>query len=140
MVGIEKYIKRTVGVVHKIRFCCAAEVNERVATQTTNENLQFFNHPALSRHLLLPSTFPPCQGVLCFVTEREPTNTLLATTTRRTSAQVKQDNARAAAAAVAAQRATSAAQAKQRSDVADLEDQVRKDEQEQQKHANRPDL
>lgn len=47
---------------------------------------------------------------------------------------------RAAAAAVAAETAATAAQAEQGSDVADLEDRVFKDKQEQQKHANHPDL
>ncbi|KAF8810237.1 hypothetical protein BYT27DRAFT_7209526 [Phlegmacium glaucopus] len=61
-------------------------------------------------------------------------------TTRRTPAQVKQDKACAAATAVAVGKAATAVQAKQRSEIADLEDRVRKDEQERQKHANRPDL
>lgn len=51
------------GTRNKVLF--GAEVNEGVATQTTRQKLTNFNHAASSHHLLLPSTFTPCPGVLC---------------------------------------------------------------------------
>jgi hypothetical protein len=74
------------------------------------------------------------------VANRDGTDILLNLQKRRTSAEVQQEKKLAASAktAASAQKAASAAQIKKR--VAEFEDQLRKEDQEQEKNMTRPDL
>jgi len=74
------------------------------------------------------------------VLERAPTHQLAAITTRCSSAQVREDEAAVAAAAEAASVKAQQAQLQRQQRVADLEDDVRRQEQLNEKISVRPDL